>query len=314
MYMFFLLNCLTFLTVFASHNFLDSVISNAELRHTGGVILNDFTESKVYVVSPADRNSYEENGFLKLENVIPEDVLLYLDEVFDDILNNYSAQENFLTSQNIFSLEGEINGNFLKDYGGFTINEISKHYRNNTFIIDNLINNVLQPIINDLFGYGLVFHEDKFVSKNPYFGNNFIDSSLFWHQDIKYCKRKYHKHINNHGYAVDTRVGVIRIALNKENENNGCARYVKGSHKLNNIRNHLPLNLNNDKEYKSNLEFLKSDINQDDKQNICNMKLNRGDISIHNEYTLHSSGINYSKNSRTTYIVSFRTPAEIAVR
>ena len=93
------------------------------------------------------------------------------------------------------------------------------------------------------------------------------------------------------------------LALDDADEENGCLRVVPGSQKQG-LRPHRPL-LGEDRE---NSHILSVELTDADE--IVELPLRRGDITVHDELIIHGSGGNRSRDRwRRTYIAAYRTRA-----
>ena len=84
----------------------------------------------------------------------------------------------------------------------------------------------------------------------------------------------------------------VWLAVDASNEENGCLKYIPGSHKRKSTRKH---NTNNDINYTLNQELDPSEFDEKDAYSLC---LEEGQMALHDVYIVHGSGTNVSANSR----------------
>ncbi len=131
----------------------------------------------------------------------------------------------------------------------------------------------------------------KFVEQ--LIGNNFAlwNSSFFakpskngfetpWHQDGQYWP------------ISPLATCTVWLAIDDANEENGCLRFIKGSHKNQKLRKHKR---NSGENLTLHQEIDKSEL---DRSQLHNLILARGQISLHDVYIIHGSKENKSANPR----------------
>ena len=101
-----------------------------------------------------------------------------------------------------------------------------------------------------------------------------------WHQDGEYWPIR--------PLATCT----VWLAVDDSNEENGCLKYIPGSHKRKATRKH---STNNDINYTLNQEIDPSEYDEKDAFNLC---LEAGQMALHDVFIIHGSGTNTSPHSR----------------
>ena len=91
----------------------------------------------------------------------------------------------------------------------------------------------------------------------------------------------------------------VWLAIDDANEENGCLRFIKGSHKDKKLKQH---SRNNKKNLTLHQELNKEEL---DEENIVNLILKRGQISLHDVYMVHGSKENKSPKSRRAMTMRF---------
>lgn len=101
-----------------------------------------------------------------------------------------------------------------------------------------------------------------------------------WHQDGQYWPIR--------PLATCT----VWLAVDDANKENGCLKYMPGSHKRKTTRKHSTDNSGN---YTLNQEIDPSEYDEKDAYHLC---LESGQMALHDVYIVHGSGTNVSPNSR----------------
>jgi ectoine hydroxylase-related dioxygenase (phytanoyl-CoA dioxygenase family) len=125
--------------------------------------------------------------------------------------------------------------------------------------------------------------QDSWLYKPPHEGG-----SVELHQDRTYI-----------GYLVPARVATLRIALEPEDDGNGCMRAVDGSHRWGAIGDDRSL-------VAQSVTSLVPTLSAEQQAHVAGasaLALQPGDISIHHCLTLHGSARNASERPRRTIIL-----------
>ena len=142
----------------------------------------------------------------------------------------------------------------------------------------------LLAVANKLLGPDLLVWGSGLFIKEPN-----TKSFVSWHQDLNYW-----------GLNTDQEV-TAWFALTPATVENGCMRFVPGSHLEPALRPHSPLHGDREKSH-----TLVAQVD-DAVDNVRPVPIARGDITVHNERVLHGSGGNSSAGWRRAYIVAFRS-------
>ena len=98
----------------------------------------------------------------------------------------------------------------------------------------------------------------------------------------------------------ETSTCTFSLAVDDSTEENGCLRYVPGSHKDKTLRPHVPLGKSRDDAHALSIE-----INKGDEIRLAPAR--RGSVTIRDEFVVHGSGGNRAKNrQRRTYVIAYR--------
>jgi ectoine hydroxylase-related dioxygenase (phytanoyl-CoA dioxygenase family) len=146
-------------------------------------------------------------------------------------------------------------------------------------------------VVRQLLGEGFEIDYDQFVAKPPR-----RDGAVFhWHQDLGYWP-----------ITEDTRTATFWLALDDVDDDNGCVRFVDGSHLEPELRWHVPLHGDRDSNHTLVAEV---DPTRD---RIRSAAMKRGSVTIHHERTVHGSRGNRSDRWRRGYVLAFRSRETIA--
>jgi len=137
---------------------------------------------------------------------------------------------------------------------------------------------------------------DQLLNKRP----GKTDAVFAWHQDMGYWP-------GPKALGVDeTSTCTLSLAVDDSTEANGCLRFVPGSHKAKRLRPHVPLGKSRD-----DAHALTIDVDRSKGDAIMLAPAKRGSVTIHDEFVVHGSGGNRSKDrQRRTYVIAFR-PNEV---
>ena len=144
------------------------------------------------------------------------------------------------------------------------------------------LNDKILDFVKQLLGNNFALWNSSFFAKPAH--NGFETP---WHQDGQYWP------INP--LATCT----VWLAIDDATEQNGCLRFIKGSHKDKKLKDHSRNN-------KENLT-LHQELNKNeyDISKSVNLLLKRGQISLHDVYIVHGSKENNSPNSRRAMTMRF---------
>lgn len=116
-----------------------------------------------------------------------------------------------------------------------------------------------------------------------------------WHQDVAYWPA-----------TPEPETVTVWLALDECDEDNGCLRFVPGSHLEASLRPHRPLHGDRDASH-----TLVAEVDPA-RDRIVSAPIRRGDALCFRERVLHGSGGNTSDRWRRAYVVAFRTRATVA--
>ena len=213
------------------------------------------------MLSQADINSYHENGYLVVNNVLSDDEIKELRRVTDDFVDQSRA---FSDHTEVFDLEpghtaAEPRLRRLKS-------PVQQHE-----IYDQIMrHDGILDIVEDLLGPGVRTNGDKLNMKSPQYG-----SPIEWHQDWAF-----YPHTNDDLLAVG-------VCMDDCLVENGCMLVIPGSHK-GPILDH-----NQDGHF---CGAVTEEVKDADK--AVPLEVFAGGISLHHVRTLHASALNTSPYPR----------------
>ena len=149
-------------------------------------------------------------------------------------------------------------------------------------------NEIILNYVEQILGSDFALWNSSFFAKPAINGH-----ATPWHQDGQYWPIR--------PLATCT----VWLAIDDANVENGCLRFIRGSHKEKKIKNH---NINDDKNLTLNQELDESEYNEKDAVNLI---LKRGQISLHDVYLVHGSEANNSSMARRAITMRFMPTSSV---
>jgi ectoine hydroxylase-related dioxygenase (phytanoyl-CoA dioxygenase family) len=199
-------------------------------------------------------NEYKQNGFVIPDFVMPENILLKIEERHNKLLKTYPEFKNYCPA-------------VLSYDEGF---------------LDFCKNEIILNFVEQLIGPNFALWNSSFFAKPAINGH-----ATPWHQDGQYWPIR--------PLATCT----VWLAIDDATIENGCLRFIKGSHIDQKLKAH---NINNDKNLTLNQELVKEEY---DEKKAVNLILKRGQISLHDVYLVHGSEANNSPKARRAITMRF---------
>ncbi|BFM04908.1 phytanoyl-CoA dioxygenase family protein [Halioxenophilus aromaticivorans] len=231
-----------------------------------------------YLLTPEQIEAYHRDGYIILRGVLTEQELQAIEPTF----------QQFITGQvpDMGRDFCDMSGPYDREFDDFALVNAMLPRRYQPTIRDNVFELRAASISRQLLGDSATLDYDQFLAKRP----NKPDAQFTMHQDLGYWPTG----------SPSTLTATCSLALDNANSENGCLKVVPGSHK-GGLRPHQPLHGDNREES----HILSVEIKDGDE--VVELPLNRGDITVHDEFIVHGSGGNRSADSwRRTYIVAFR--------
>ena len=144
------------------------------------------------------------------------------------------------------------------------------------------LNEKILNLVEQLIGKDFALWNSSFFAKPAFNGH-----ATPWHQDGQYWPIR--------PLATCT----VWLAIDDATEENGCLKFIKGSHRDKKLKKH---EFNKTENLTLHQELLKTEYNEDDSVNLI---LNRGQISLHDVYLVHGSEANFSPKSRRGMTMRF---------
>ena len=199
-------------------------------------------------------NEYKQNGFVIPDFVMPENILLKIEERHNKLLKTHPEFKNYCPA-------------VLSYDEGF---------------LDFCKNEIILNFVEQLIGPNFALWNSSFFAKPAINGH-----ATPWHQDGQYWPIR--------PLATCT----VWLAIDDATIENGCLRFIKGSHIDQKLKAH---NINNDKNLTLNQELVKEEY---DEKKAVNLILKRGQISLHDVYLVHGSEANNSPKARRAITTRF---------
>ena len=213
-----------------------------------------------------DKVFFEENGYLKLYNILTNNHLGYYDKIYNDFINN---------KYNTTGLRSDLSGE--KDGKKELITQIMLPSQILPQLINKPIHTFGLKIAQFLLGDDIVLDFDMLINKAPN-----TNKETPWHQDAAYWID-----------MPDERALSIWFAIDKATLNNGCMWYTPRSHLL-------PLRKHSQPVKGGALQCIGSE------NESVSVPLEPGSCVIHHGKTIHYSRGNSTKNNRRAFILNYR--------
>ena len=213
------------------------------------------------MLSRQQKDTYEDKGFLVVEDVLSADEVLALREVTD-----YFVEQSRTVTEHtdVFDLEPEHTPEEPR------LRRLKAPVEQHQIYRDILNHDGILDIVEELIGPGVRTNGDKLNMKSPHFG-----SPIEWHQDWAF-----YPHTNDDLLAVG-------VCMDDTLEENGCMLCIPDSHRG-------PILDHHQDGYFAGA--VTEDVADADKAEL--MEVHAGGISLHHVRTLHASAKNVSDHPR----------------
>lgn len=234
-----------------------------------------------YTVTEEDKERFRRDGYVHLRGVLSEAEVAAVEVDYDRFLR----QEIRVDGKDYCDMAGDY-GRTPDEYSIVNVMLPRKYYEPWR---GNVYEQRAASIAAQLCGPDMVIDYDQLLAKRP-----FKEDAVFaWHQDMAYWID-----------TPDTRTATCWLAIDDSTVENGCMRFVPGSHLEPTLRPHRPLH-----EDRSISHTLCTDLLPTD--DVVHAPIRRGDITVHNERVLHGSGGNSTAGWRRAYVVAFRSKTTV---
>jgi phytanoyl-CoA hydroxylase len=185
----------------------------------------------------------------------------------------------------------DMSGSYDKDPATFALQNVMLPRVYWPALQGNVYERRAADVAAQLCGPDMALDYDQLVAKPP----RQQGAVFHWHQDLGYWP-----------ITPDTRTASFWLAFDDCADDNGCVRFVDGSHREAELRPHRPLRGDRDQ----NHTLVAAVDPQRDR--IRSAVMRRGSVTVHHERTVHGSQGNHSARWRRGYVVAFRSLATIA--
>ena len=235
-----------------------------------------------YVVSDEEKGRFERDGYVHLAGVLSEDEVRAVEVDYERFLRREIAVpgKDFC----------DMSGDYARPPEEFSIINVMLPRRYHPPWQGHVYEQRAHSIAEQLCGAGMVYDYDQLLAKRP-----LRDDAVFgWHQDLAYWPTE----------TPDTRTATCWLAIDASTPENGCMRFVPGTHRQP-LRGHHPLHGDRGKSHTLVCDLRKGDV-------VKLAPIARGDVTVHNERVMHGSGGNRTPGWRRAYVVAFRSRETVA--
>lgn len=236
-----------------------------------------------YLVTPAQKQAFAADGYVHLPGVLSEAEVDELAVVYERFLGG----EIEVPGKDFCDMSGDY-GKPREEFELFNVMLPRRYYPPWQ---GNILERRAASIAAQLCGPGMQIDYDQLLAKKPGGAN----AVFAWHQDQAYWP-----------VTEDPRTATIWCAIDHSTIENGCMRFVPGSHREPKLRRHAPL-----KGDREDSHTLVAEVDEQ-RDELRPVPIARGDVTVHNERVIHGSGGNTSAGWRRAYVVAFRSEATIA--
>ncbi len=234
-----------------------------------------------YVLTPSQIEGFHRDGYVVLTGVMSEAELATIEPEFERFIRGEvpGMGRDFC----------DMSGPYGRAFEQFSLVNavLPRKYRPD--LQGNLFERRCASVAQQLIGETAMLDYDQFLAKRP----NKPDAVFTWHQDLGYWPTG----------TPEPLTATCSLALDDADAENGCLRVVPGSQK-GELRPHRPLHGGT----RDNSHILSVELKPED--NVIELPLKRGDMTVHDEMIIHGSGGNRSLSRwRRTYITAFRSKA-----
>lgn len=237
-----------------------------------------------YLVLPEEQERFRQDGYVHLTGVVTSEELADLEVVY----MRFMRREIEVKGRDFCDMSGD----YGRDVGDYSITNVMLPRRYYPAWRDNIYELRAQSIAEQLCGPGMEIDYDQLLAKRP--GRE--DGIFAWHQDMAYWTK-----------TPDPRTATLWLAIDDSTRENGCMRFVPGSHAEPELRSHSPLHGS-----RSDSHTLVTEVDEE-RDEIRHAVLRAGDVTVHHERVVHGSGPNQSKGWRRAYIVALRSSETVAL-
>jgi phytanoyl-CoA hydroxylase len=236
-----------------------------------------------YELTADERAAFDRDGWVVLRDFLGEDELRPLEALYMRFLRRDIA----VPGRDYCDMTGEY-GKPIEDYAILNVMLPRTYF---PALQGNVYERRAAHVAAQLCGDDLAIDYDQLVAKPPHQAG----AVFHWHQDLGYWP-----------ITPDPRTATFWLALDDVADDNGCVRFVDGSHREPELREHRPLLGDRERAH-----TLVADVDPA-VDRIRSAAMPRGSVTVHHERTVHGSGGNTSTRWRRGWVLAFRSRATIA--
>uniref|UniRef100_A0A383V930 Fe2OG dioxygenase domain-containing protein n=1 Tax=Tetradesmus obliquus TaxID=3088 RepID=A0A383V930_TETOB len=238
-----------------------------------------------YTVSNADKKCFEDNGFVLLKQVVTEQEMK---DVIEPVYMKFINREVEVPGKDLCDMSGA-QGRTPDEFTVYNVMLPRIYY---PAWQGNVLEKRCKAIADQLRGGDMHVDFDQIFAKRACSA----DSAFLWHQDAAYWP----------SLKSDTAAANCWLAVSNVSKENGCLRYVPGSHLELQLRRHRSVGKTHEESH-----AICTDVDES-AEPVLDVPAARGDLIVHHERTLHCSYPNLSSEWRHAYILNLRKAACIA--
>jgi ectoine hydroxylase-related dioxygenase (phytanoyl-CoA dioxygenase family) len=237
-----------------------------------------------FLLSEQERTAFQQQGYVQLSGVLSEPEITAIETVFESF-----RQGKIPVRGRDFC---DMAGDYARSPADFAVVNIMLPRVYLPSWQGNLYERRAASIAEQLCGPDMRLDYDQLLAKRP----GSLDAVFAWHQDLAYWP-----------LTPDTRTVTCWLAVDDATEENGCLKFIPGSHLEPELRRHAPLHREREKSH-----TLVAEVDEG-RDRVLPMPIRRGDVLAFRERVLHGSGGNRTAASwRRAYVVAFRTADTVA--
>lgn len=241
-------------------------------------------EGDFYRVLPEEVERFRRDGYVHLAGVLSGEELAELEAIYQRFLR----REIPVPGKDLCDMSGD----YQRPLEQFAVVNVMLPRKYYPPLAGNVYERRAAAIAEQLCGPDMVLDYDQLLAKQP-----FREDAVFaWHQDQAYWPA-----------TPDTRTASFWMAIDDSTLENGCVRFIPGSHREPKLRPHHPLHGDRGKSH-----TLVAEVDPE-KDEIRPAPIRRGDVTVHHERTVHGSGGNRTAGWRRAYVVAFRARETVAL-
>ena len=240
-------------------------------------------EPDPYPLTQAHKDAFARDGWVVLEDFVDEQHLAALEQDYMRLLR----REVPVSGRDYC----DMTGHYDRPIEEFALLNVMLPRTYMPGLQGNIYERRAAGVVAQLLGDGFALDYDQLVAKPP--GQR--DAVFHWHQDLGYWP-----------ITEDTRTATFWLALDDVGDDNGCVRFVDGSHLEPELRQHVPLKGDRDSNH-----TLVAEVDPE-RDRIRSAVMKRGSVTVHHERTVHGSQGNGSARWRRGYVLAFRSRETIA--